>query len=499
MGIFDRVRSWVSPKAQIDSAQIRRGDGVWETLTGGTSHPSEMQILRVTAASACVKLIAGAIAALPMHVYRRSSDGDLTRDVNSELWWILNEQFSPRWSASAGWSFMVGSLLLHGDGFAEILRGAGGRVVGLVPIHPNRVRVIATPDGARLIYEVQPDPTISSPAPGYATMRVLDQDDILHVPGFGFNGLRGLSALRYSLANSGTLAINAQDFSQKFLENMARPDFALQTDQALTDQQYNRMRSSLDEHRGPMNAGRPMVLDGGLKIQTLTMPLEEMQLLETRKFQVEEIARAFGVQPFMIGHTEKTSSWGTGVEAMGAGFVRYTLRDHLNTFQNEINRKFFRTPQYAAEFDTTELERADTLAMFNAVRVALGRAGEPAFMTMEEARQMLRLPRTMTGAAPDQSSGDSDADGASGGTTAMSLDDYGVAVRAGVLTPQVEDETAFRAAFNLPSLSKSAADLWAAQGNVRQPITLQSGKETEQQASDAGEQVDEGATDEPAN
>jgi HK97 family phage portal protein len=408
MKILDRVRFWVSPKAQIDSAQIRRGDGVWETLSGNGSHPTEMQMLRVTAASACVKLVAGAIASLPMHIYRRAADGDLTRDVNSDLWWILNEQFCPRWSASAGWSFMVGSLLLHGDGFAEILRNSTGQITGLVPIHPNRVRVVATPDGARLIYEIQPDPTIKSPAPGYATMRTLDQDDVLHVPGFGFNGLRGLSALRYSLANSGTLAINAQNFSEKFLENMARPDFALQTDQALTDAQYQRVRSSLDEHKGPLNAGRPMILDGGLKLHTLTMPLEEMQLLETRKFQVEEIARAFGVQPFMIGHTEKTSSWGTGVEAMGAGFVRYTLRDHLNTFQNEINRKFFRTARFAAEFDTTELERADTLAMFNAIRVALGRAGEPAFMTLEEARQMLRLPQKMIGTVPQPTEGAAD-------------------------------------------------------------------------------------------
>lgn len=402
MTILGTLKSWIAPKAQTkDSAYIRRGDGVWESFTGGAAAPSEQQILRVTAASACVKLVAGAIASLPMHVYKRASDGDLTRDVNNDLWWMLNEQFCPRWSASAGWSFMVGSMLLHGDGFAEILRNTTGQITGLVPIHPSRVRVIATPDGSRLVYEVQPDPTIEAPAQSVASMRVLDQDDILHVPGFGFNGLRGLSALRYSLANSGTLAINAQNFSQKFLENMARPDFALRTDQQLTPEAFARLQASLnDDHRGPMNAGKPMILEGGLQVQTLTMPMEEMQLLETRKFQVEEIARAFGVQPFMIGHTEKTSSWGTGVEAMGAGFVRYTLRDHLNTFQNEINRKFFRTARFSAEFDTTELERADTLAMFNAIRVALGRAGEPAFMTLEEARQMLRLPQKMIGTVP---------------------------------------------------------------------------------------------------
>lgn len=397
MSAWGWLKSLFDFRAQetVDSSAIRRGDGVWESFTGGTNDaPSERMAMQLTAVSACVNLIAGAIASLPMHVYRRSPEGDLTRDVNSDVWWTLNEEFSPRWTASAGWAFLTASKLLHGDGFAEILR-RGDRVVGLVPIHPNRVRVIVTPDGMRLLYEIQPDPTIDSPNGETSRIRVLDQDDVLHIPGFGFNGKRGMSALRNSLRNSGNLALNAQTFSEKFLHNMARPDFALQTDSNLTDEQFSRIQASLDNRAGPMNAGRPMILDGGLKIQTLTMPLEEMQLLETRKFQVEEIARAFGVQPFMIGHTEKSSSWGSGIEAMGAGFVRYTLRDHLNAFQNEINRKFFRTAARVAEFDTTELERGDTKAMFEAMRTGLGRAGEAPILTIEEARQTLRLPRQM--------------------------------------------------------------------------------------------------------
>lgn len=396
MSIFSRFLAKFRNQAQTDSAQVRRGDGIWEAFTGGSAGaPSERAAMQVTAVSACVTLISGAIASLPMHIYRRSLDGDLARDVNSDIWWILNEEFSPRWTASSGWAFLTASKLLHGDGFAEILRGPSGRVTGLVPIHPNRVRVIATPDGQRLVYEVQPDPTIEQPDQSVMQVRVLDQDDVLHVPGFGFNGLRGLSALRNSLRNSGSLAINAQNFSEKFLQNMARPDFALKTEANLSDEQWTRLTAMLDARRGPAGAGREMILEGGLDIKTLTMPLEEMQLLETRKFQVEEIARAFGVQPFMIGHTDKATSWGSGIEAMGAGFVRYTLRDHLNGFQNEINRKFFRTARYVAEFDTTELERGDTKAMFEAIRVGIGRAGESPLLTVEEGRHILRLPRKM--------------------------------------------------------------------------------------------------------
>ncbi len=401
MSIFGQIRAKLfGPRAEVSSELIRRNDGVWEALGGNTGAPSESSAMRVTAVHACVQLIAGAISAMPMHVYQRSRDGDLKRDFNTDLWWTLNEEFSPRWPASAGWAFMVQSKLLHGDGFAEILRDRNGRITGLMPIHPRRVEPIASSDGMRLVYRVQPDTTIRQPDSSIAGLRVIDQDDMLHVAGFGFNGLRGMSALRNSLATAGGLAINAQDFSANFLKNLGRPDFALRTEGALTDAQYARLKENLAEHAGPANSGKPMILEGGLDIKTLTMPLEDMQLLETRKFQVEEICRAFGVQPFMIGHTEKTSSWGTGVEAMGAGFVRYTLRDHLNAFQNEINRKFFRTSARVAEFDTAELERADIGVMMTALRQALGRAGEPPIMSVEEVRTMLRLPRTMAGSPP---------------------------------------------------------------------------------------------------
>lgn len=404
MTLREKLASWLAPKNVVDSSAVRRGSLVYEALTGiGTQGgaPSEASALSVSAVYACVQLISGAISSLPMHVYRRRPDGDRERDINNDLWWTLNEQFSPRWSAASGWSFLVGSKLLHGDGFAEILRTLDGRVSGLVPIHPDRVRVIAAPDGSRLLYEIQPDRTIERPEPKAARMRVLDQDDVLHVPGFGFNGLRGLSPLRHALRVSGRLAISAQDFSASFLENMARPDYALAAPGNLTQQQIERLRAQLEErHRGPLSGGKPMVLEGGLDIKTLTMPLAEMQLLETRRFSVEEIARIYGVPPFMIGHTDKTTSWGSGVEAMGVGFVRFTLRDHLNAFQNEINRKFFRSYTRVAEFDTTELERADTKSLFEALRVALGRAGEPAFMSVEEVRAVLNMSRTVKGTLP---------------------------------------------------------------------------------------------------
>ena len=134
-----------------------------------------------------------------------------------------------------------------------------------------------------------------------------------------------------------------------------------------------------------------MLLSGGLQIETISLSNEDAELLATRKFQIEDIARAFGVPPFMIGHNEKTTSWGSGVAEMGTGFVRYVLRPHLSAFQNEINRKIFRGPALAVEFDTFELERADLKSLFEAFRAAVGRAGEPGIMTTNEVRSLIRL------------------------------------------------------------------------------------------------------------
>jgi HK97 family phage portal protein len=400
MSIFSRLSSFFSPKASgtIDSSLVRRGDAVWQAFTGVPGGVlSETSALSVSAVYGCVNLIAGAISALPIHIYRRDQNGDLTREYNNPLWWLLNEEFAPRWPAAMGWSFSAGSKLLHGDSFIEIRRSPNGTIRALVPIHQDRVEVIATPDGERLIYEIKPDMTIRSPDPETRRTRVIDQDDMLHIPGFGYNGLRGLSPLRHALRMTGGVAVNAQEFSSKFLENAARPEMALKTDASLTDEQFARLKEWIAEHTGPQNAGRPMILEGGLDVKTLTMPMEEMQLLETRRFQVEEIARVYGVPAFMIGHTDKTTSWGAGVGAMGTGFVRFTLRDHLNAFENEINRKFFRTAGRVAKFDTSELENADLKTLIETFRIALGRAGEQPIMSVEEVRHKLNLSRKVDG------------------------------------------------------------------------------------------------------
>jgi HK97 family phage portal protein len=364
--------------------------------TGGLPVPTERSAFTVSAIYASVNLIAGAIAALPLHIYKRSLDGERDLLPDDALWWVLNEQMTPRWSAAAGWEFIIQGLLLHGDGFARIRRNALSAVIGLEPLHPNRVTVLVAEDGQRLVYLVYPDPLI--PMASRGGVEVLDQDDMLHIPGFGFDGRRGLSPLRYALRMTGAVSLATQDYAARFFANGARPDYVLQTDTNMSPAAIEAMRDQVDQaHRGSANAHKPMVLTNGLKAEAIGMPIEEMQLLSTRQFQIEEIARIYGVPPFMIGHNEKTSSWGSGVEAMGIGFVRYALRQHLNKVQAEVNRKLFRTARRLAEFDTSELERADTTGLFAALRTAVGTAGAPGIMSVNEARARINLKKTPGG------------------------------------------------------------------------------------------------------
>ena len=388
----DIMNSVAMPMMTADSGNL---EAFWGIPNSRLPVVTEQTAMTISAVYACVNLISGAISALPMNVFSRKPDGERDQLHNDDIWWMLNEQFMPRWSAANGWEYLVMALLFHGDAFAVINRRKDGTIIGLEPVHPSRVTVLFSTGGKELVYAIVQDTRIPGVGPAYD---VYAQDDILHVAGFGFDGLRSASPLRYHLRMAGAVALATQDYAANFFSNSARPDMALITDQVINAESAQGIRDAWNRtYQGTDKAHNVAVLGSGVKLQQITMTAEDAQLIATRQFQIEEIARAYGVPPHMIGHTEKTTSWGAGVTEMGAGFVRFTLRQHLNKFQNEINRKFFRTATRFAEFDTFELERADMKSLFEGFRVALGRAGEPGFMTTDEVRLKLNLKRTTGG------------------------------------------------------------------------------------------------------
>lgn len=405
MSMIERLAAWAGfqkiENSGIPITEYTRGSEAWNDMFGpyvGTSLPAPTRYTAMTSTAihACTSLISGAIMAMPVNVYKVDiKTGERDRIFDDALGWVFNEEMSARWPSSIGWEYLCLSLLFEGDGFAKIKRDRMSRPIGLEPWHPWLVQNAPTDDGARMVYRFSPQ-IINGVTIG--KVEILDQDDVLHIPGFGFDGWRGLTPLRHSLRNAGAVALATQEYAGNFFANSARPDYVLQSDLNIGEQLRKEMQKLIDErHRNPANAHRPMVLGGGLKIEPWSISPSDLQLLSTRQFQIEEICRAYGVPPFMVGHTEKNTSWGAGVESMGKGFVRYTLRQYLHKFEVELNRKLFRTAARVCEFDTADLERADTATLMTALRTGVGRAGEPRIMSIDEARAVLRLKKDPSG------------------------------------------------------------------------------------------------------
>jgi HK97 family phage portal protein len=187
--------------------------------------------------------------------------------------------------------------------------------------------------------------------------------------------------------------IAQEEFAGKFFANGANQKIALVTPDNMSEPQLAKLREAwMNKYAGSANSHNPLVLYGGMDIKTVSISNEDSQLLESRRFTVEDIARAYGVPPFMIGHNEKTTSWGSGVESMGQGFLTFTLQPHLNRIQQEINRKIFRTSKYFVEFKTIGLLAADVTARAKYQREAIGGSQGPGWLTINEVRRSENMP-----------------------------------------------------------------------------------------------------------
>lgn len=336
--------------------------------------------MRVSAVYGCVRLIAGAIATLPLGVFERTKDG---RDkADHPYWWLFNEQASENWTSAAAIEYLISSKLFYGDGFGRLLRTSrSNQVHGWEPLHPLSVQPFK--HEGRVLYRVTPN--------GEAPY-TLDSADIIHMPSLGFDGLTSPSPITYAAREAIGTAISAQEFSGKFFSGGANFDYALKTASRLSGAQLGELKASLIARA--QNGGRgPLILSGGLEPAKLSVDSKDAEILATRLFNVEEICRVFGVPPHMVGHTDKTTSWGSGIEQQSIGFVRYTLQLHLTPMAQELNRKLWPTRErFFVEHITAALERGDLKSRYEAHRIAMGRAGEMPFMDANEVRRLENMP-----------------------------------------------------------------------------------------------------------
>ena len=400
-----RRRDLIEPSFGLDKLRPRNIDApvTWEqaaalagwtmpTFAGRSVTPESA--MRLSAVYACVRLITGVIASLPFPVCRLQPDGDLEADSSHPVWWLLNDEPCPGWSASQFWKYLVTSELLCGDQMAQVERDRNGKPINLRPMDPRQTSVVRDRASGRLVYQ-----TVDFRGEPIS----LHEDDVLHVPGEGFDGLRGKSIIGWAARQSAGIALAADEYAGRFFANGARFDYALTTDKKIDEGRARQIMNYWNgRHQGLESAHTPALLTEGVSFKELTVAPEDSQLLETRQYQIIDIARAFGVPPVLIGESEKTSSWGSGIEQIVLGFVKFTVKPMLDKMADEVNRKLLmsklaRTRTHVARHDLTDLERGDTAAQSTLARNLVGGAQGPGIATVNEARRMFGLPKVADG------------------------------------------------------------------------------------------------------
>lgn len=347
---------------------------------------TDQTAMQVGTVYACLEKLGGVVLQLPLHHYRMTEEGNREPvSPKSPIWWLLNESPAPAWTAASWKEWIVRCVKLRGDQHTQILRNLRGEVVGLRPLHPDMVQV-RTVD-RRLRYDVWDVET----GRAYG----LDQDDVLHFTGFGFNGEYSLSAIKWAARNAISNSLSAAKFMGKALGDHGMPKLALEVPGVVNGEQAKQLRAAfvqayLDDAGGHR---LPLVLANGAKAHGLSITPVDMEIMAARKMDKGEICEALGVPPIIIGDSEKTSSWGTGVEQVTLGWVRFSVQPMLARWEEELNRKLFRRAGQFVEFSLEALLRGDSKAQAEAHRAALGGPGSgDGWMTVNEIRRLRNLP-----------------------------------------------------------------------------------------------------------
>jgi len=300
-----------------------RSGGTLGFLFGNTTSGkpvNERTAMQTSAVYACVRILSESIAGLPLHVYRYTRDGGKERTAAHPLYRILHDEPNPEMTSFVFRETLMAHLLLWGNAYAQIIRNGNGQVIALYPLLPNKMDVSRNRAG-ELIYTYYRDWEESGgrPKQGGVTLR---RDEVLHIPGLGFDGLIGYSPIAMA-KNSIGLSLATEDYGARFFANGANPGGVLEHPGVIKPEQAERLRESWQSQFGGANAHRIAVLEEGLKFHQMSIPPEEAQFLETRKFQINEIARIFRVPPHMVGDLEKSSF--SNIEQQSLEFVKYTL------------------------------------------------------------------------------------------------------------------------------------------------------------------------------
>ena len=316
---------------------------------------NERSAMQMTAVYSCVRILSEAVAGLPLHLYQYTDKGSKEKAVDNPLYFLLHDEPNTEMTSFVFRETLMTHLLLWGNAYSQIIRNGKGEVMGLYPLMPDRMTVGRDEKG-RLYYEYMVSSDDAKTLKD-GTVR-LSPYDVLHIPGLGFDGLVGYSPIAMA-KNAIGLAIAAEEYGSKFYANGATPSGILEYPG--TVKEPDKVRESWNAgFGGSSNAHKIAVLEEGMKYTPISISPNEAQFLETRKFQINEIARIFRVPPHMVGDLEKSSF--SNIEQQSLEFVKYTLEPWLVRWEQAMQRALI--PQddkskYFIKFNVDGLLRGD--------------------------------------------------------------------------------------------------------------------------------------------
>lgn len=303
---------------------------------------NERTAMQTTAVYSCVRILAETVASLPVHLYRYTATGK-ERVYDHPLYRLLHDEPNSEMTSFVFRETLMSHLLIWGNAYAQIIRDGNGRVLSLYPLLPDKMEVDRDENGQLYyIYTRNSDENPNFEEYGRVYLR---KEDMLHIPGLGFDGLVGYSPIAMA-KNAVGMTLACEEYGASFFENGANPGGVLEHPGVLKDPAKVR-ESWHSVYGGSRNAGKVAVLEEGMKYQQIGIPPEEAQFLETRKFQINEIARLYRIPPHMVGDLEKSSF--SNIEQQSLEFVKYTLDPWVIRWEQSLQRALF-LPQEKDEY-----------------------------------------------------------------------------------------------------------------------------------------------------
>lgn len=327
---------------------------------------NERTAMQTTAVYACVRILAEAVASLPLHVYEYQDDGGKKLVHDHPLYYLLHDEPNPEMTSFVFRETLMSHLLIWGNAYAQIIRDGAGRVLGLYPLLPDKMEV-QRDDRGNIYYVYSRNSDENPMFKEYGNIK-LKAEDVLHIPGLGFDGLIGYSPIAMA-KNAVGMTLACEEYGASFFANGANPGGVLEHPGVLKDP--SKVRESWNSvYRGVNNAHKIAVLEEGMKYQQIGIPPEEAQFLETRKFQINEIARLYRIPPHMVGDLDKSSF--SNIEQQSLEFVKYTLDPWVIRWEQSLQRSLLlpgEKGKYFIKLNVDGLLRGDYQSRMNGYAV----------------------------------------------------------------------------------------------------------------------------------